>query len=238
MDSTEEKVWQGDPAGLQEQLTQARKLKHEGKHLEAYCMYASAYYSHYASELNRNPFRALYEFWLARQYAWRAFKHSAKTAAELSYGHCDVLGNVFLEGWLWLRPDVSLAMSFLHEGLSKPDVPPHARALMTIAKAKGYCLLGNRKRSEEMALQALSYEDDIKTESDQVQAHRQFTRVLRRAMTLAHAYDGYENVLEFHTRALRMARDPRWRSRDQINKIYGEWRRLHRSPLAQAFLPY
>ena len=238
MDSTEEKVWQGDPAGLQEQLTQARKLKHEGKLLDAYCMYASAYYSHYTSELNRNPFRALYEFWLARQYAWRAFKHSAKAATEPSYGQCEVLASVFLEGWLWLRPDVSLAMSFLHEGLSQPDVPPHARALMTIGKAKGYCLLGNRKQSEEMALQALSYEDDIKTESDQVQAHRQFTRVLRRAMTLAHTYDGYENVLEFHSRALRMARDPRWRSRDQINKIYGEWRRGHRSPLAQAFLPY
>jgi hypothetical protein len=89
-----------------------------------------------------------------------------------------------------------------------------------------------------MAIQALSYEDSVKTEPDQVQAHRQFARVLRRAMTLAHKYDGYENVLELHARALRMARDPRWRSRDQINKIYAEWKKLHRSPLAQAFLPY
>jgi hypothetical protein len=182
--------------------------------------------------------RAFYEFWLARLYAWRAFKYAVKTVANLSHGQCDVLGTVFLDGWLWLKPQVSLAMSLLHEGLSFPDVPPHARALMTIGKAKGYSLFGNRTRCEEMAIQALSYEDSVKTEPDQVQAHRQFARVLRRAMTLAHKYDGYENVLELHARALRMARDPRWRSRDQINKIYAEWRKLHRSPLAQAFLPY
>lgn len=230
-----EQIWQGDHNGFLKQLCDAGELVKGGQAIQGYCLCATAYYSHYASQLRRKPWRAVFEFGRAQNYA----RLVARTAmlSELSHGQCDVVGTILLRRWLWMRGDAGIAVDFLIGGLDKEDVPYHSRALMTIGLAEGYFRLTRRNECFVAMTAALSFESFVWEEKDQKQARRQFSRVLRRAATLYFRLGDTLNADHIHEKALEYTNHPDYGSKDQAMKIRQEWKILHLPHFVQAFLP-
>ncbi|OGZ46171.1 MAG: hypothetical protein A3C84_04920 [Candidatus Ryanbacteria bacterium RIFCSPHIGHO2_02_FULL_48_12] len=238
MYSTREKVWQRDLQGFQEQLTQARDLEQEGRCIEAYCLFATAYYSHYASQIKRHPIRAFLEFCQAKRYAELAFEESFSQQVILSHSKCDVIATILLRRWLWQKANPTRAGLLLDVGLAKADLPPHSHALMTMGLAEAHYLLGNKEGCVAKVEEALAHEASLETEQDQVQAHRQFCRVLRRAFTLYFKLGHVDKASGCFQKALEYAADQRWKSEDQHKKLLWERAVLRLPAFVQWLLPH
>jgi len=235
--TTAEQIWRGDFVGLYAAFGDAEKLDRQGKTFEADVVRASALYS-YSSNW-RHPVRSLWNFWVARHYTSRAVRHVRRQTPEISHGQCDVLATILLRGWLWMRPSPREAMALFQIGLNLPDVPPHSRALMMIGVAEAHYLLGDSGTDYIWAYirAAMMYEGLTKEEQDQKLAHRQFCRVLRRAMVLEWRIGGKVDAIELRNKARIYAKHPEYGSADQLRKIHDVWDRLRHPRFWHCLLP-
>ncbi len=208
--SLRQKIWDHTLGGLIEGLREAKELEVAGRHKDAAVKRASVWYS----------YRIVPGFLsLAVGEVQRTIRIIGGNIDRLSDGQCDVIGTVMIA-----HRNFFVAENFLLAGLMKNPVP-HSEALLRIGMAEVCCYSG---RSDEEVLDylngALRLRRDVENEQDNVQALRQFCRVLLRA-ALLHRRRGMIGLAEdLYTRALMIATDPVTGSAGQKFKVRLGWK--------------
>lgn len=224
--SASENIWKGNYEGLYQKLQEALRLEDEGNKLAALVVRASAFYS-YVSRTHR-PLRSLWNFAQAKHNARLAAHHvrfSEDGWKHITHDQCDVIGTILLRRFFWWESEVREALGFFQHGLHLNTAPAHSRALLHMGCAEAFHLLNEDRASIVHLKEALGFQRQVDAEPDRVQANRQFTRVLRRAMVLSSQLpQDYEEGSVYDPNSLYLKADeyathPQWGSESQVEKL-------------------
>lgn len=211
--NTKEAIWQGQPEGLRDALAAAEELTAAGQFVRAHVISANAWYSYASSFWVVGTLQRPKYLKRARHHALEAYRLSGG-GEDLSAEQCDVVATVLAT----VSRHRDLARKTYLHGLNSIG-PAHVEALLYVGHAELAQKNGSDDAADTQARTALTYRSAVHAEPDQVQAMRQWMRVLRRAALVLARHDGDQAEKAFRE-AWRLARDPRFGSASQRGNLW------------------